>query len=283
VKRALGILLVTVFVVFGMAGQAAAYFELGSLVLSVYAENPPAVGEKTDNEVGVHLIDTGAVPTDTITSVIPIDLDPVCPPGAICPTGDFINTNSWADLNAGIWGANPGTNDKWVVTTNNDFGNFSIASATQIYNAAVATGLQGYAPADAADGTTDGRAKLSASNIFSYDMNFNQGSVVPGWYADFNRYPNQQIGEAGPAAGGSVDLSPLDAGGYVDLYLWYSNTTTAFDTIDAPIGLVRLGVDADNSNCLYAELRPVPLPGALVLLGSVLLGLVGIRRRSVHA
>jgi hypothetical protein len=259
-KKALSIVLMSAFILFGIASQAAAYFELGSLILSVYAENPPAVGEKTDNEIGVHLVDSGSVPTDTITTATPLDLAPVCPPGAVCPSGDFNLTNSWADLNAGIWGADPATNDKWVATTNNDFGSFQVASVSQIYNAAVTTGLQGYQTADAADGTTDGRATLASSNNFSYDMNFNQGSTVPGWYADFNRYPNQQIGEAGPVAEGLVDLSSLDTNGYVDLYLWYSDTTTPFDTIDAPIGLVRLGTDEDN--CLYAELRPMDGPVA---------------------
>jgi len=269
-KSMLGIV-IAAFLVFGIAGQAAAYYDLGSLVLSLYAEPN---GDKTDNEVGVHLLDAGAVPTTTITAITPIDLSRLdCPPAAVC-SGDFTTTSDWADINVGVWGANGQTGDKWVATANMPTdGDYDVASATQILQTAAQTGMVAYAPADAADGTTDGRAVISTANLNSYDVLFNSNSAVAGSQAGFNADVAGQLGE--------VALADLDTVGYVDMYLWYSNDSAAFHTIDDPIGIIRLGLNA--SDCLYAELRPVPLPGAVVLLGSGLLGLVGIRRRSATA
>ena len=39
-----------------------------------------------------------------------------------------------------------------------------------------------------------------------------------------------------------------------------------------------IGIDADNM--VYAEVSQVPVPGALILLGSGLLALVGVRRKN---
>ncbi|HID31640.1 MAG TPA: hypothetical protein EYP19_16785 [Desulfobacterales bacterium] len=266
-KKCLSILLISAFMVFGAVGQAAAYYEFGSLVLSLYAEPN---GDKTDNEVGLHLWGPGTVPTSPITTTTKVTLA-----NEVDILNAFTTTSNWAEVNAGIWGANGQTGDKWVVTANNDFGAYDIGSATQIHQAAAQTGMVGYMSADAGDGSVDGMAVISSANSNSYDVMFNSNSATPGGYATFNAWPGTQVGE--------VTLGDLDIAGYVDLYLWYSATMVAGDTISGPIGIIRLGLDGND--CLYAELRPnmVPLPGALVLFGSGLLGLVGIRRRSLKA
>jgi hypothetical protein len=92
---------------------------------------------------------------------------------------------------------------------------------------------------------------------------------------------------------GEGKLAALDAGGYVDMYLYHFGTDLEnyFATFDEYY-LNVLQPNSDGSN--YAVLRlsadgstilnptsssEVPLPGTMLLFGSSLLGLFGIRRK----
>jgi hypothetical protein len=108
---------------------------------------------------------------------------------------------------------------------------------------------------------------------------------VQGNYAGFNNDPAVGFGSlAGLAAG---------AGSFVDMYLWQYQTFDGFfapDTegfIDATgayndtySAVLRIGLNETGD--FYTEINPapVPVPAAVWLLGSGLLGLIGIRRRN---
>ncbi|MBN1105199.1 MAG: PEP-CTERM sorting domain-containing protein [Deltaproteobacteria bacterium] len=89
----------------------------------------------------------------------------------------------------------------------------------------------------------------------------------------------------------------LVVGNFIDLYLWqylefdpYVGDTqrgfVGYDGAwaDSPIAKIRIGVMADGDDTdllpeLYTQINPVPVPGSVLLLGSALLGLFGIRRK----
>ncbi len=79
---------------------------------------------------------------------------------------------------------------------------------------------------------------------------------------------------------GRTDLSTLTASNSVVMDIWSydNNASTSLDDdilVDTGLNLV-IGIDANNM--VYAQV--VPIPGALILLGSGLLALVGVRRKN---
>lgn len=105
----------------------------------------------------------------------------------------------------------------------------------------------------------------AATQNKSYDLSMNSGSNAPGYYGGIN--PVISVGEAN-----------LDAP-VVDMYLYKYDTagtliegaTTEYQTI------IRFDTAAQTITLVNSE---VPVPGAIILLGSGLLGLVGIRRKN---
>ncbi|OEU61200.1 MAG: hypothetical protein BA867_04470 [Desulfobacterales bacterium S5133MH16] len=259
------------FLTFAVAGQAMAYFENGGfdgkLVQFIYAEPD---GNYTDNEVGTDLFtDKGlSFPTYEFTgSSIVLDTKV-----ASTFLDNFTTTDNWADLKVGYYSTTysymTGESHKYVAMTTPEL--FDIGASWDGVNSASMDLATYYGE----KGTSV--VKDATSGYSSYDLKMNSNSFVSGSYADFNNQPYVNFGEA--------DLGALNAGAgsYVDMYLFEAKGEGWLEgdfVTDTYRATMRIGID-DVGN-LYTTIAPnvVPIPGAVWLLGSGLLGLVGIRRR----
>jgi hypothetical protein len=78
------------------------------------------------------------------------------------------------------------------------------------------------------------------------------------------------------ANNGVANLADLNTVGYVEQYLYYYGDP---NTVAPGVPLMKLTTNADGTTTASAASAVVPIPAAVYLLGSGLLGLVGIRRR----
>ena len=122
--------------------------------------------------------------------------------------------------------------------------------------------------------SVDGGTSFKASNA-SQSIDWSMGEI-----GRYGYFLDEEVGQellTGLAVGSPIELEIWMAGddhwGLGEAYdgVWdLPDTKTNY--------LVRIGVD-DVTGMVYAETAAVPIPGAVWLLGSGLLGLVGIRRR----
>ncbi len=78
-------------------------------------------------------------------------------------------------------------------------------------------------------------------------------------------------------AGLEANLSALNTvGGYVDQYLYYYGSNPDLGGQGTAVAKIR--TNADGSTTL-SSLAPTPIPAAIYLFGSGLVGLVGMRRK----
>jgi len=98
--------------------------------------------------------------------------------------------------------------------------------------------------------------------------------------ADPNSFASLFAGTAGTFAGflttatGEANLAALGTGGSVDQYLYFYNNPTNRSLTYTGVAIASLDTFAAKS-----DVSAVPIPAAVYLFGSGLLGLIGIRRR----
>lgn len=84
------------------------------------------------------------------------------------------------------------------------------------------------------------------------------------------------------AGGGEINLAALASGGYVDQYLYYYSSSV-INSNGSGVAIADLRTYLDANGKIATEIIPInstPIPAAVWLLGSGLIGLVGIRRRA---
>jgi hypothetical protein len=237
-------LLAAAMLVFGVAGNAMAAFDVGNLTLVAYE--------------GVHSSTAG---NEAIFNLGAEDLTGLPAIGTTVDTGiamsDFDATD-WADIKVGLVGG--ALADDWSYTepiyftsdvtgvTVDDISNFQNAMGALYFGKLYGT---------TADKMVYGKGDYG-SYITGFDATTTAGSyglTVKGvGIADF---------------GAEVQLG--DGIYYTDLYESNSYSTPAL--------LGTLSLDT-TSGSLVVGYTPVPVPGALVLFGSALLGMVGLRRKN---
>ncbi len=241
--------LVAALLVAAVAGQAAAYFEVGTLTQAVYKLN--------DQEVATSLLnpftfDFSAAGTYHLSPTGSLSLD------------KFAAGTTWSDLKVGFFASliqtGPTRGNAWFATTQ---------QTTPVVKASSYNGFNGAAgPINnlyMGDGTQQ-TAQGSVSNFNSYfskmdSSNSGSGGQYAGYNVDFTT--------------GETSLANLATVGYVDMYLYHFINSVAQPGPNGTDykGVLRLFADG------HTDLIITPIPPAVLLLASGVLGLVGIRRR----
>lgn len=245
------VLFAAAMLLLGLSGQAMAYFSAGDLIQVVYQTN-------ANNEV---LTDLGSLssmggltaaysgPTTTLTTS-----------STVLPalTSSSFSGSGWNQLNIAyfVYGGT-GSPQTWVsgpVT-----GQTSGSRKGSGYNSTAASILNWYTA------NSNGAAQYTGSKTGAqaYYALMDPGSLAPGTFAGFI-----------PGANGETSLANLaNAGGYVDQYLYYYS---ANGISQSGVKVADLRTNSDGSTRLMA---PTPIPAPALLLGSGLLGLIGLRRK----
>jgi len=238
-------LLVTIlaaFMIFAVAGSAAAWSD-GTLTASIYA------GPSGYKEVGLNL--------GSIDNLNRVDVT-LAAAGSI-NANDFFLANSLDQLKVGVFGQNAAGNIRLFATTSEIVPTIQMANAAS-YNTAAYLVANNYG--------TGSKSVIDKDNRNSYWKKMNKNGTSVGRYAGFNRdFTN---GEAA-----------LSTTGYVDMYLYMFDLDAIVKSSKNAFQHAVLRFNTDGSIVLNPEGIPtgVPVPGAVILLGSGLLGLVGIRRK----
>ncbi len=252
-KRFWGIVFAMVLAI-GLSGPAsAAFFEGNTLVVSIY--------NAVDNEVGV---DTGI----NLSTFNFATANNVTAPGGGFSLDNFGNKD-WNTLSAGIWGKNAA-----VAATAEYFAtNFTYAPSVNIGAFGTfegsASSVNGYYGTTLGTNPAVGQPGNAASYYKLMDL-----SSVPGYYNNLN----QGYGDDGLQ--GEANLGDLVDPGYVDMYLYKVSKSGRSAAIELGDGhdyqaVIRLTKDGD----VIVNPSAVPIPGALLLLGSGMTAFLGLRRK----
>ncbi len=254
-------LALAMLLVFG-AGQAMASFDAETLIVNVYNNSTETGDTELAFDTGINLENVDWEQPFTATYQLDIS------------TGSFASGTTLADLNLGINGFDATSSDGL-------YGNFYFASTVASTAADVpanATQFTSYRNAqeqvknlyNSADGDLDGIASIENNMTVanSYDNKLNNVGDIAGYYGGLNATPT--TGEINLAGYGSEELT---------MYLIGLNKTgpspaAAFTT---QLGTVATLTISDTGLLTVSN---VPVPGAVWLLGSGLLGLLGIRRKN---
>ena len=246
-KKKLLVFAAAFMLLFSFAGQAMAAFTTNELIRVVYVNG--GVG----NEVAT---DLGAASTWTS-------------PSAITSTTSYTTNNfaissftgyGYADLNV-VYFLKTQNNAFW--TSGDLDGQNNSAGKKSASGGSIMTVLGYYASLGGSQVTG------VSSNLSSYWKNPNQSGLGVGKFVAFLRESGEQ------------NLAALATVGYVDQYLYYYPSSTS-NLAGSGVAVAQIRTFADG----HTEIMPVssvPVPAAVWLLGSGLIGLVGIRRRMTLA
>jgi hypothetical protein len=154
-------------------------------------------------------------------------------------------------------------------------GYFVVTTTNQAWTSGPLTGQQA--------GNRKGNAFFSAgSSVVNYYHAMGSGTSYQGDKGNLSSYftkmdnatlNNGIMGTLIPAANAEASLAALATTGYVDQMLYYYTGTASGAPKGSAVAYIRTFADG------HTELHGVPIPAAVYLFGSGLLGLVGIRRR----
>lgn len=243
-------LLLAVVLMLGVSGKAMAYFGGDELIRVEYTANNGS-GTEYATDLGNY--------TSLLSSVY---------------TGPSIllnTSNAPANLSTGYvayfmvdyQGTNTVNGQAWTsgALTNSGVSN---AASFGIFEGGVASASAGFGSV----GTTQ-TVSLAQSNLSSYWNQMDGGGAGIGSAASFLN-SIQHVGM-------DQSLAGLSGPGYVDQYLYYYGSTPDAGGQGTPVAILQ--TNANGSTTILGIPPSVPIPAAIYLFGSSLLGLVGLRRK----
>lgn len=248
--------------IFAAAGQALASFEEGHLILTVYNNDA--------QEVGYDLGDVSDLVYGTAYGAGSIDLsnyDPAIVTGL-------------SDLNAGVYAyeAERVSNDGWEHYYYGSPVTYPEGEAPEARVSAVSSyvGAVNYPRSAYQTGDTDNDGVVVIENVDQqYAFRMNNEGTSPGSY---NNLPRTYL-EANEGR-----LAWLESNDYLEMYVYEFNymdddrqTEDWSGMYGEAIAIVRLHNDGSIE---VASVSAVPIPGSIFLLGTGLLGLIGVRRKN---
>jgi hypothetical protein len=263
-KKILGMLL-AIFLVFGTAGSALAAFDLNGTFIVAYEEDESVAIQGINDQAGFEsffdLGNTAAFNTFVagLTPGVSVDTN--------ITLADF-GTSSWDDVFVGIMGKQASSDFTYYFSADEayEFNAISEAGFTSARNNI----MNLFPDAGPANQVID-KAAISTYKLFAQ-----QDGANPGSYGG----PIQNAGNFGA----EVNLAGIESGpitvGYFggDLFADFIDPDGDFVGVFPQINTLDIFLDPTDGSLLVGS--QVPVPGAVWLLGSGLLALVGIRRKN---
>lgn len=240
------VILAACLLVFGVAGQARAYFQTGELIRAVFATN-----------------------------------------GSYELLSDLGSVSSWNMPAAGV------TSGSLNIYTPGDTTGFSgstpISSLDVVYFTLGSTGSQFWGSYTQGGSVTGVAAqftnlKTGINDLFSQisgpvaDVGQNPANVAFSYYNNIGSGGANNFAKYFPDSNSAI---PLVAGSVVDQSLLYFATAKTTGSTGSTTYATDLFTSIDASGNMVTHESPVPIPPSVLLLGSGLLGLVGIRRKNI--
>ncbi|ABQ26755.1 hypothetical protein [Geotalea uraniireducens] len=259
-KKKMITLLAAAMLTMSAASSAMAAFAQGDLIRVVY----DTLGTK---EIATNLGSVSALTSYANGSILGGGID--------ATTLAQFGGSSYSDLRVAYFSNDNATSSAWVSGT----GDLSTTTAPTNgslkyggYKTNFASTINQYNLFLSADGKVATLDNKSLTNSFFNKMD-NKGAATGG-FANF--LPTKP-------AGGVVSLAALATTGYVDqaLYTWGSTISNSAN-LGVRVGDVQkltLRTLADGSTAIMTNAASTPIPPAFLLMGSGLLGMVGIRRK----
>ncbi|HKZ15843.1 MAG TPA: VPLPA-CTERM sorting domain-containing protein [Geobacteraceae bacterium] len=249
-KKKIMMLLAVMMLLFGVSGQAMATLTTGDLIRVVYKSDGTGIEVATDLAGA-----TGWTSGSAITSPVNYSADTFS-------LTQFAGS-AWSDLSVAYYANTFPSGSFWFSGPDGGLNNSaskknSITTAlTQmngIYSTAMGTGKMG---------------TVQSSNANSHWNKMNMGGT--------------NIGSWGTYVGhgmGVVSLADLVTTGFVDQYLYYYPSATSNNAgTGVQVAKIRTYADGTTQVSAVSQVPEVPVPAALYLFGTGLLGLIGIRRK----
>jgi len=237
-------LLIVAVLMMGFSGKAMAAFSNGDLIRVVYQDNG-------SNEVATDLGAFSA--TSPIPSTIIYNANPF--------TTSMLGTG-FADLYVGYFVYNGSATQAW--TSGPLTGQTSANRQGSNYQSAAASVLSYYQGLAGGTSQATGVETVTGSYVNKMDLGNNTGT-------------NGLMGGLFTAANNAdTSLAALTGSTYVDSVLYYYS---AANGAGAGLNIATIETLANGTTQLISNVSSVPIPAAIYLLGSGLVGLVGMRRK----